>query len=89
MYLRKGVKWSDGHPFTVDDIIFYFEDVVGNDELAPVKPVYWRPGGEMPKLTKIDDYTLQFDFAVPFPVAHMYLLSKPVCKGRSTYPSTI
>jgi peptide/nickel transport system substrate-binding protein len=22
IYLRKGLKWSDGHPFTVDDILF-------------------------------------------------------------------
>ena len=26
LYLRKGLKWSDGMPFTVDDIIFWWED---------------------------------------------------------------
>jgi peptide/nickel transport system substrate-binding protein len=27
LYLRKGLKWSDGEPFTVDDIIFWWEDI--------------------------------------------------------------
>ena len=25
--LRKGLKWSDGHPFTSDDIMFWYEDI--------------------------------------------------------------
>src|SRR5690554_4863504 len=26
IYLREGMKWSDGYPFTVDDILFWWED---------------------------------------------------------------
>ena len=33
-YLRKGVRWSDGHPFTVDDLLFWYEDVLQNEELT-------------------------------------------------------
>ena len=84
--LRQGVRWSDGYPFTVDDIIFWFEDVMGNDEITPVKPVAWTPGGQQPKLTKIDDYTIQFDFAVPFPVAHMYLAHQHGVQGAFYLP---
>jgi ABC-type transport system substrate-binding protein len=25
-HLRRDVHWSDGHPFTVDDIIYWWED---------------------------------------------------------------
>ncbi len=65
--LRKGIKWSDGHPFTVDDILFWWEDVILNDELTPVKPTQtWGPGGELMTMTKVDDYTVQLHFAVPY-----------------------
>ena len=33
--LRKGHRWSDGHPFTAEDFRYYWEDVAGNTELSP------------------------------------------------------
>ena len=30
--LRKGIKWSDGHPYTVDDILFWYYDMTLNDD---------------------------------------------------------
>jgi ABC-type transport system substrate-binding protein len=28
------MKWSDGAPFTADDIMFYIEDILFNEELS-------------------------------------------------------
>ncbi len=64
--LRKGLKWSDGYPFTTDDILFWWEDVILNDELTPVKPTKWMAGGELMEVEKVDDYTVKFHFAVPY-----------------------
>lgn len=67
IYLRKGMKWSDGAPFTADDILFWYEDIILNDELTPAKPIAWSPGGELARMEKLNDYTVRFQFARPSP----------------------
>jgi peptide/nickel transport system substrate-binding protein len=67
IYLREGMKWSDGEPFTSKDFIFWWEDVINNKDLTPIVPIDWRPGGESMKVTAIDDYTVQYDFVLPYP----------------------
>ena len=59
--LREGTKWSDGQPFTVDDLIFHWDDVVYNDEITPNVPGYFK--GQT--LEKIDDLTLRLKFEGP------------------------
>ncbi len=68
LFLRKGLKWSDGHLFTAEDLIFWLEDIIGNDELYPSKPGSLMAGGEMAKMRRIDDYTVELSFAAPSPL---------------------
>ncbi|NLV92421.1 MAG: ABC transporter substrate-binding protein [Firmicutes bacterium] len=84
--LREGTKWSDGHPFTADDIMFWWEDVIGNDELTPVKPAMWSPGGELAVFEKIDDYTIRIEFAVPFKPIISYLAYWGSQQGNMFHP---
>jgi len=67
-YLREGMKWSDGAPFTADDFVFWYEDIVLNDELTTVRPGWLKAGGELGKLEKIDDYTVRFSFSTCYNV---------------------
>jgi len=68
IYLRKGMKWSDGVLFTVDDILFWWEDIMLNEELNPAGPgAEWKVGGKVAEFEKIDDWTLRIHFAAPNP----------------------
>ncbi|NLX42032.1 MAG: hypothetical protein GXY79_00975, partial [Chloroflexi bacterium] len=78
MYMRKGLKWSDGEPLTSADFQFFYEDMNLNEEITPLPPTYFRWGGENMKLDVIDDYTFKLTFAKPQPsfvlvnMAHWY-----------------
>lgn len=64
-HLRQGIKWSDGEPYTADDILFWYEDIVSNPELMPAVSPEWTSGGEAVQVAKVDDYTVTFTFSQP------------------------
>ncbi len=66
IYLRKGMKWSDGQPFTANDFVFWYEDIYNNNELVPVKTPEMFVNGKEGKLRKIDDYTIALEFEDPY-----------------------
>jgi peptide/nickel transport system substrate-binding protein len=65
LYFRKGLKWSDGAPFTVDDVIFWWEDIENDTHITQAPHGEWVVKGVPMKLEKIDDITLKLKFAAP------------------------
>ena len=67
LFLREGHRWSDGSPFTPDDFLFWYDDLILNEEYTPVISRRWYVNDELMKMSKVDDTTVQFDFAGPWP----------------------
>lgn len=65
--IRKGIRWSDGMPFTVDDILFWYYDMVfdKNAMTEPFPPSEWLADGKPINLEKIDDHTLKITSPKP------------------------
>ena len=64
LYLREGTKWSDGEPFTADDFVFFYEDIILNEEVTIALPAKWL---SCSGVTKVDDYTVSITFSEPYP----------------------
>ncbi len=70
--LRRGMKWSDGHPFTADDFTYWYQWEVLyfqqrgyalNDDGYRLL----RSGDEFGRVEKVDDLTVRFVFPRPNP----------------------
>ncbi|MCR6673007.1 ABC transporter substrate-binding protein [Devosia ginsengisoli] len=65
-HLREGMKWSDGQPFTADDIVFWWERIENNPKVMTGGPrAEVMNNGKKPAVTKVDDYAVSFTFEDP------------------------
>jgi len=63
--LREGMRWSDGAPFTADDFVFQYQNVILNEDLTPRPPNFLKVKDQFGKVEKIDDFTVKIVY--PFP----------------------
>jgi len=64
--LREGMKWSDGAPFTADDIMFFVDDLLHNKEFYPNAPARFSIEGNPMTAEKIDDLTVKLKFTASY-----------------------
>jgi peptide/nickel transport system substrate-binding protein len=91
IYLRKGLKWSDNKEITADDVVFTWKEIllagIGNTSVRDSVII----DGNLPKIRKIDKYTVQFITSKPFApflrflsesIAPEHILKNVVKKGN-------
>ena len=83
--LRRGMRWSDGEPFTADDILFWYEDILLEPQLTSSTPPWLLAGGEPVEVEKVDDVTVLFRFAAPNSL-FLHLLAAPEGAEPTSYP---
>ena len=64
--LRRGMKWSDGKPFSADDFVFWYEDVYKNKDLVPTPSAQMAINGKQGSIEKVDAQTVRFKFPEPY-----------------------
>jgi peptide/nickel transport system substrate-binding protein len=63
--LRRGMRWSDGAPFTADDFVFWFEDIYSNRDLGGGAMQEMQSQGKPGRVVKLDEVTVAFEFEHP------------------------
>jgi len=63
--LRRGMRWSDGYPFTSEDIFYWYEHEI---KYFNIQPRFLRAGETLGRVEKIDDLHVRFVFSQPNPL---------------------
>ena len=84
--IRKGVRWSDGAPYTVDDILFWYVDMTMDEQARNniLPPSVFIVDGQPMQMEKVDDHTLRITSPKP-----MGRILNALASDYSAYPKHI
>src|SRR5215468_6762430 len=93
LQLRKGIRFSDGHPFDADDVVFSFAVYMDEKVDAPQRDLLIIDGKPI-TVTRLDQYSVRFTLPRPYASAERlfdglamlpkHLLEKPLHDGKFT-----
>jgi peptide/nickel transport system substrate-binding protein len=96
--LRRGLRFSDGHPLDADDVLFSFRAYLDENTHSPQRDLL-MVGGKAITVRRLDSYTLVFELATPygagerlfdgFAILPRHLLEKPLQEGRLAQVGTL
>lgn len=66
-FLRKGHKWSDGAPFTAEDVKFWYDDLSLDENVIAKPKDYVLVAGERMTVDVVDPQTVVFNLPAPKP----------------------
>lgn len=68
LVLREGHRWSDGHPLTTADFLYWWRDVANNRRLSPSgPPLAMTPDGKPPEVVALDERRIRYVWPIPNP----------------------
>jgi len=77
MHLIEEAKWSDGEPFTSEDVLFVWEDLILDPNVNSWQGASnWEFDGQLTQLEAVDDYTILWTFPVEKPVHKFYSMDE-------------
>lgn len=77
IYLRRGIQFSDGTPFSADDVVFTFQVLADPKTQSPMAGQI-EIDGRPPSVTKVDRYTVRLQFKSPVGMGLRVLDSIPI-----------
>jgi peptide/nickel transport system substrate-binding protein len=86
--LRRGMRWSDGAPFTADDIMFWYTDMYRDSRVVASPSGILQFDGRNVVIEKVDDVTVQFISPKPYPLLPELLAGYNAVTGPSLYGRT-
>jgi len=61
-HLRRGIRWHDGKPFTANDVLFTYQQIINPQNVTP----YSSEFETVSDVQKTDDFTLRVTYREPF-----------------------
>jgi peptide/nickel transport system substrate-binding protein len=83
--LRNALKWSDGEPLTVDDVVFTYNDIYLNEKIPTDYRDILKIGKSraLPSVRKLDDRRVEFTVPEPFAPFLRYAGGLPILPAHA------